>query len=135
LSVFTEPEADFLSGHRLGHLATVSKGGHPHIVPLLFRFNAELETIELGGHGSPLTKRYYRDLMRTGEAAFIVDDVIGRMRVRAIEVRGRAELLPTGGQAVSPDYNPQLVRLWPRHVVAWGIADPDPFIRSSRDVG
>jgi PPOX class F420-dependent enzyme/OxyR family protein len=134
LSVFTEGETEFLKGHSLGHIATVNGAGEPHIVPLRYLFNPEFETIDLGGHGDPRTKKYYRDLVETGRAAFIVDDVVGPMRVRAVEVRGRVEFLPTGGQNVRPDYDPELVRLWPRHVLAWGIADPDPFNRSSRDV-
>jgi pyridoxamine 5'-phosphate oxidase family protein len=134
VSVFSEAEVEFLKAHSLGHIATVNSIGEPHIVPLRYLFNVELETIDLGGHGNPRTKKYYRDLVETGRAAFIVDDVLGPMRVRAVEVRGRVELLPSGGQTVRPDYDPELVRIWPRHIVSWGLTDPNPFHRSGRDV-
>ena len=40
MSVFTEAERDYLSGARLGRLATVGPDGQPHVVPVTFAVNA-----------------------------------------------------------------------------------------------
>jgi len=133
--VFTEPEAAYLRRHSFGHLATASAECEPHVVPLRYRFNEELETIDLGGHGDPRKKKYYRNLARTGRAAFVVDDLVAPGHVRAVQVRGTVELLPAGGETVRPDFDPPLVRLTPYYVVSWGLESSDPFVRKGRPVG
>ena len=51
MSMFTEQEREYLlSGARLGRLATVGSDGTPHVVPTAFRYNPDLDTIEIGGH-------------------------------------------------------------------------------------
>jgi len=49
MNVLTEPEIDYLTSQRLGRLATVGPNGHPHVVPVGFRYNGELDTIDIGG--------------------------------------------------------------------------------------
>jgi pyridoxamine 5'-phosphate oxidase family protein len=51
MSAFTEKEIEYLRGQRLGRLATVGRGGSPHVVPVGFRLGPEDEAIEVGGHG------------------------------------------------------------------------------------
>ncbi len=48
MSVFTHPEIDYLTSQRLGRLATVGPDGRPHVVPVGFRYNAELDAIDIG---------------------------------------------------------------------------------------
>ena len=45
MSVFTPAELAYLSEQRLGRLATTNQGGQPHVVPVGFRHNRELDTI------------------------------------------------------------------------------------------
>ncbi len=41
MSVFNDEERVYLSGQRLGRLATADSRGRPHVVPTGFRFDAE----------------------------------------------------------------------------------------------
>jgi pyridoxamine 5'-phosphate oxidase family protein len=88
MSVFTETEIEYLSGQRLGRLATVDAEGRPHVVPVAFRYNEELDAVDIGGHNFAGSKKF-RDVGKTGRAAFVVDDVLPPWRARGVEVRGR----------------------------------------------
>jgi pyridoxamine 5'-phosphate oxidase family protein len=114
MSVFSRAELEYLTGgRRLARLATVGRDGTPHVVPCGFRYNAELDTIDMGGHSMEATKKF-RDVAATGRAAVVVDDLasVDPWRPRAIEVRGRAEAI------TAPD---ALIRITPQRVVSWGL--------------
>jgi pyridoxamine 5'-phosphate oxidase family protein len=130
VSDFTEAELGYLAGQSLGRLATVGETGEPHVVPVGFRHNAEMDTIDIGGHGIARSKKY-RDVARDGRVAFVVDDLasIDPWRVRGIEVRGTAAVLPVGGEEVGPGFDPEVIRITPHRIVSWGIEDAD-FVRS-----
>lgn len=49
MSKFTEAELEYLKVQNTGRLATVNKRGEPQNTPVLFRYNAELDTIDIGG--------------------------------------------------------------------------------------
>ena len=132
MSVFTPGEIEYLASQRLGRLATVNARGEPHVVPVTFRYNPETETIDVGGHGIGRSKKY-RDVARGSHAAFVVDDVLPPWQPRGIEVRGEAQALPEGGRDVHADFDPELIRITPRRIVAWGI-DTDTFRANSRSV-
>ncbi|MGN6812748.1 MAG: PPOX class F420-dependent oxidoreductase, partial [Thermomicrobiales bacterium] len=72
MSVFTPAEIAYLQSQRLGRLATVNAAGEPHVVPVGFRYNAELDTIDIGGHSIGRSKKFH-DVQRDGRAAFVVD--------------------------------------------------------------
>jgi len=36
-------------------------------------------------------------------------------------VRGRAEVLPAGGQELDPRFGPELIRVVPERIVSWGV--------------
>ncbi len=133
MSRFTELELEFLQSQRLGRLATVNAAGEPHVVPLTFRYNAEHDTLDLFGMGMAKSKKY-RDVGRTGVAAFVVDDAEGQWRIRGVEVRGGAELVTTGGKAISERLDDEFIRLIPKRIVGWGL-DTDPYHPHSRSVG
>ena len=115
MSAFTDEELSYLLGERrLARLATVGKGGTPHVTPVGWTYNAELGTIDIGGHDMANTKKY-RDVRRMGRAAVVIDDVLPPWRPRGIEVRGRAE-------AVNGER--PLIRIHPERIVSWGISDP-----------
>jgi pyridoxamine 5'-phosphate oxidase family protein len=124
MSVFTRDEIAYLRSGRLGRLATVGRGGTPHVTPVGFSYNAELDAIDVGGHDMAITKKF-RDVTRSGRAALVVDDVRPPWRPRGIEVRGRAGAV--GGSR-------PLIRIHPERIVSWGI-DTDGYRRHSRSVG
>jgi pyridoxamine 5'-phosphate oxidase family protein len=75
LSKFTEAELAYLQSQRLGRLATVNKNGEPQVAPVGFRYNAELDTIDIGGYDNANSQKF-RNIARNGLAAFVVDDVL-----------------------------------------------------------
>ena len=122
MSVFTNEESEYLKSQLLGRLATVGPDGQPHVVPVSFRYNAQLDTIDIGGHDFARRKKY-RDVQRNPRVAFLVDDLasVNPWRVRGIEVRGEAEVLTSGGEALGPGFAPEMFRIRPRRIVSWGI--------------
>jgi pyridoxamine 5'-phosphate oxidase family protein len=115
MSAFSSAELGYLLGERrLGRLATVGTDGTPHVVPVGWRYNAELDSIDVGGRDFAATKKF-RDVARSGRAAIVIDDLAttNPWRPRAVEVRGRAEAIE--------DPRP-MVRIHPDRVVSWGLA-------------
>lgn len=112
MSAFSDSELQYLLGERrLARVATVGKDGTPHIAPVGWRYNADLDTIDIGGHNFAATKKF-RDVHRNGKAAIVVDDVRPPWRPRGVEVRGRAEAVAEP----SP-----LIRIHPDRIVSWGL--------------
>jgi pyridoxamine 5'-phosphate oxidase family protein len=133
MSAFTPAEIEYLESQQLGRLATVNREGAPHVVPTGFRYNIELDTIDIGGHNLAASKKF-RDARRTGRAAFVVDDVLPPWRARGVEVRGRVEVFEEGGNKVNPGFDAELIRLHPTRIVGWGIKT-DACHPNSRSVG
>jgi pyridoxamine 5'-phosphate oxidase family protein len=133
MSVLTETEIEYLSGQRLGRLATVDAEGRPHVVPVAFRYNEELDAVDIGGHNFAGSKKF-RDVGKTGRAAFVVDDVLPPWRARGVEVRGRAEVRSEGGKEIMENFAEAMIRIHPRRIVSWGV-DSDAFSPNSRSVG
>jgi pyridoxamine 5'-phosphate oxidase family protein len=132
MSSFTPKEIEYLAEQRLGRLATVNAAGEPHVMPVGFRYNAELDTIDIGGHNMAKSKKF-RDVSATERAAFVVDDVLPPWRPRGIEVRGEAEVHTEGGRQVVEDFSEELIRVFPKRIVGWGI-DSDAYKPNSRSV-
>jgi pyridoxamine 5'-phosphate oxidase family protein len=126
MSAFTAAEIAYLQSQRLGRLATVNAAGEPHVVPVGFRYNAELDTIDIGGHGIGRSKKFH-DVQRDGRTAFVVDDVPSTIP------GGRAEALAEGGKAIMPNFDAELIRITPAHIAGWGI-DGGAFEANSRAV-
>jgi pyridoxamine 5'-phosphate oxidase family protein len=122
MSAFSHAEFDYLGSQRLGRLATVGKDGVPHVVPVAFRYNPDADTIDIGGHDFAKRKKF-RDVQRTGVAAFVVDDVLPPWQPRAVEVRGEASTLETGGKAIMEGFDDPIIRITPRRIVSWGLED------------
>ena len=129
MSVFTKNELEYISEQRLGRLATVDMDGNPHVVPVGFRHNPETDTIEIGGHKISQTNKW-RDAGQHSRVAFVVDDVLPPWRPRSIEILAEAELLESGGEGFGRGLDPQIIRLHPVKIIAWGIDEK----RQSRDV-
>jgi len=122
MSVFRDAEIDYVASQRLARLATVGPDGRPHVVPVAFRYNPDTDTIDIGGHGFAGRKKF-RDVQRTGVAALVVDDVLPPWRPRAVEVRGDARTLDSGGKAIHEDFDDPIIRITPRRLVSWGLED------------
>ncbi len=120
MSVFSEAELDYLAGQRLGRIATVGADGQPHVVPTSFRYNPEHDAIEVGGLRMSQTKKV-RDVLRTGRASIVIDDVLPPWQPRMIEIRGTAEVIPAGGKAFGKNFEDTIVRIRPVRVIAFGI--------------
>ena len=123
MSAFTPEEIDYLQSQRLGRLATVGTDDQPHVVPVGFCYNAELDAIEIGGHGGFTQRKKYQDVQQNPRGAFVVDDVpsVNPWKARGIEIRGKAEILKTGGTNIRPGFDPEIFRITPEHTASWGI--------------
>lgn len=134
MSHFTAAEIEYMQSQRLGRLATVNQAGEPHVVPVSFRHNAELDTIDIGGHGISQTRKF-RDILQNANAAFVIDDVLPPWRPRFLEIRGRAEQVSEGGESFGPGFASEMIRIFPRRIISFGLstsAGDSP--RSSRKV-
>jgi pyridoxamine 5'-phosphate oxidase family protein len=127
MSEFTDSELEYLGERRLGRIATVGGDGTPHVVPVGWSLNRELDTIDLGGRNFAETKKF-RDVLRNGRAAIVIDDLESTdpWKPRGIEVRGRAEAI---------DGERPLIRIHPERIVSWGIESEELGRRHSRAVG
>ena len=98
MAELTSAQLDYLKTQRLGRIATAGADGKPHVVPTGYRYNAELGTLDVGGRDVASTKKY-RDVLANGYAAMVFDDLATTdpWRPRMLEIRGRAEAIPEGG--------------------------------------
>ena len=142
MSVFTEEEIEYLQSQALARIATVGPDGHPHVIPVTFRFNEELDTIDIGGIAFGEGKKW-RDAKQNPKVTFLLDDTFGSgkdRQARALEVRGQAELHETGGNEINPrfpNFAPQFFRIRPKRIVSWGLEDAATgrgFQRNARTV-
>jgi len=137
MSAFTASEIDYLTGQRLGRLATVGADGQPHVVPVGFRYNPNEDAIEIGGHSGFARRKKYRDVSHNPRVTFVVDDVVSvnPWRVRGIEIRGHAEVLATGGERLVAGLglDPEMFRIRAKRIVSWGI-DSDMMSLKARSV-
>lgn len=116
MSIFTDAERTYLGERRLARIATVGPDGAPHICPVgVYSLDASAEVIDVSGYDFAKTKKF-RDVARTGRAAFVVDDLASTdpWRPRGIEVRGRAEAV---------DGPEPYIRLHPERIIGWGLDD------------
>ncbi len=133
MSKFTEAELEYLKTQRLGRLATVNQRGEPQVAAVGFHYNAELDTIDIGGYDIANTQKF-RNIARNGLASFLVDDVLPPWKTRSMEIRGGAEALAEGGQFTRPNMSPAVIRITPTRIVFWD-ATNDPPTGSKRNVG
>ena len=132
MSVFTDKELDYLAAQRLGRIATVGADGQPHVVPTSFRYNPDYDAIDVGGLRMSQTKKV-RDVRRTGRASIVVDDVLPPWSPRMLEIRGTAEVLSSGGKALSDNFEDTIVRITPVRIIGFGI-DAEGYAANARSV-
>lgn len=123
MTQLTTADIAYLASQRLGRLATVGADHKPHVVPTSFRYNPELGTVDIGGQHVATTKKY-RDVQANGWAAIVVDDLVSMnpWTPRMLEIRGRAEAIPSGGSGLGPGFGDAFIRIHPEKVNRFGIA-------------
>ncbi|MGH7764475.1 MAG: PPOX class F420-dependent oxidoreductase [Candidatus Dormibacteraceae bacterium] len=114
MSAFSPQQLAYMRGERrLARMATVGPDGMPHVVPVGWTYNADLDTVDVGGSSFEATKKF-RDVKLNGRAAIVIDDVLPPWRPRGIEIRGRAEAV------VEPQ---PVIRIHPDRVRSWGLQE------------
>ena len=117
MGAFNPDEIAYMTGERrLARIATVGADGMPHVVPVGWTYNAEQDTIDVGGRDMGATKKF-RDVKLNGRAAIVIDDVVPPWSPRGIEVRGRAEALEDNSTSTPAP----VIRIRPDHVRSWGL--------------
>jgi pyridoxamine 5'-phosphate oxidase family protein len=111
-----------LGESQFGRLATLGKQGDLQVLPVAFRYYPDQDAIDIGGHNLVHTKKY-RDALRHGRVAFVVDDLLPPWQPRLIEVRGAVTALPEGWHAINANFAPAILRITPTYIVSMGIAD------------
>jgi pyridoxamine 5'-phosphate oxidase family protein len=133
MSVFTEAERAYLAERHLGRLATVGTDGSPHVVPVGVFYDPARDALAIGGRGFA-TSRKYRDVLGDPRVAVVIDDVVNDGHLRMLEVRGRVEVLASGGRALSPAFDEPYMVVRPERIVAMGLDAADRVPRG-RAVG
>jgi pyridoxamine 5'-phosphate oxidase family protein len=131
MSKFTAEEIAYLQSQRLGRLATVNEKGDLHVVPVGFHYNPEHDTIDIGGHNIVPTRKY-REALRHGRVAFVVDDVLPPWTPRFVEVRGTVQAVAEGGKEIVKDFAPDILRITPTYIVSIGVNDDIVHPRQGR---
>ena len=112
-SIFTAAELAYLDEQHLGRIATGSATGVPDVAPVTFRVDPDTHEIVIGGMDNPKTIKY-RNVVATGQAAFVVDDLasVDPWSPRGVKVRGVARpALDDNGKAT--------IRIRPTTVWSW----------------
>lgn len=132
MSVFTPAEIEYLQSQRLARLATAGLDGQPHVVPVSYRYNAEHDSIDIGGHDFA-KRRKFRQVQENPKVAVVVDDLVSMdpWTPRAIEIRGDASILSAGGKEIMPAFDNDMFRIMPSRIVSWGVDEAVTF-RSRR---
>jgi pyridoxamine 5'-phosphate oxidase family protein len=123
MSVFTDNELAYLRSQRLARLATVRPDGTPQLAPVGFRYNPDLDVIEIGGRYLSQTKKF-RNIQQNPHVALVIDDVLPPWQPRGVEIRGIAQTFATGGQALfGTNYavDDALIRITPVQIIGWGL--------------
>jgi pyridoxamine 5'-phosphate oxidase family protein len=123
MSVFSSQERAYLEqdGH-LGRLATIAPDGSPHVVPVGWRYNPELDTVDIGGRDADefVRTQKFGNVKANPKVGFVVDDVLPPWRPRCVTIRGRAaaidETAPDGRRI-------SLIRITPEKVASRGVPD------------
>lgn len=139
---FRAHEIAYLNASQLGRLATVAPDGTVHNSPVGFTYNADLETIDIGGFTMSRSRKY-RNVKTNPTVAFVVDDIVSvdPWRVRCLEVRGiaeQAQVPPRVAAETGDEMDTAIIRITPTRVIGFGIDRTDvaaPRMRiDARDV-
>ncbi|MGH8930605.1 MAG: PPOX class F420-dependent oxidoreductase [Egibacteraceae bacterium] len=141
MSTFTDTEVEYLNSQPLGRIATVGPDGRPHVMPVGVFYDPETQALVIGSVGDMAASKKFRDAAHRPDVALVIDDLaaVDPWTPRGIEIRGHAETLTEGGEAVGKrlgagfPFNAAWILIHPRRIVAWGL-DTDSYAASARDV-
>lgn len=133
MSSFTPAEMPYSGEQRLGRLVTVDAAVGPHGGPVGFRYNEELDAIDVGGHDRGKSKKF-REAGSSVKAAFGVDDGLPPWKARGMEVCARAEVFSEGGGEIVEGLSGESIRILPQRIVGWSL-DSDACKPNSRSAG
>jgi PPOX class F420-dependent enzyme/OxyR family protein/uncharacterized protein (TIGR02246 family) len=126
IDAFDAHHAQYLREQQRGRLATMAPSGAPQDKPVGFRFNEELQTIDIGGSEMEQSAKF-RNVVMHPQVAFTVDDVpdpsAGADGVRFVEIRGVAEQVKLDSRS-QLGLSGWIIRIHPRRVVSWNVAGP-----------
>jgi pyridoxamine 5'-phosphate oxidase family protein len=136
--IFTEAEIAYLEGQNLGRLATAQPDGTLQASPVGFAYNAELETIDVRGHGMAGSRKF-KNVADNGRVAIVVDDIpsFDPLVVRCLEVRGTAETVQGPADPALGD-DGALIRIHPKRIISFGVNEEFDMAKrntSNRTVG
>jgi pyridoxamine 5'-phosphate oxidase family protein len=102
----------------------VDPDGAPQNNPVGFTYNADTDTIDIGGHHMGASRKFH-NVEANGQVAFVVDDIasVDPWRVRGIEIRGYATAVR------NPDTTTAIIRIRPRQILSWGIDPARPGLQ------
>lgn len=123
--MFSQAELEFLDEHDLARMATAQPDGTLQVSPVGYRHNRETGTLDVTGMGLARSRKF-RNVAENGRVAIVIDDrpSLEPMRVRCLEIRGRAEALTD----VFPDdghLDGAVIRIHPERIISFGIDDPE----------
>lgn len=125
MDTFSQLELDYLATQRLGRLATVDRHSAPQNSPVGFQV-ADDGTVVI--HGFDLgNSRKFRNVAGNEQVSLIVDDIVSvdPWRVRAVEIRGRAEAR-TDVDPPRSGMSREEIRIYPERIISWGLDAPVP---------
>jgi PPOX class F420-dependent enzyme/OxyR family protein/uncharacterized protein (TIGR02246 family) len=124
-----KPHLEYLTSHYQGRLATVAPDGTPQNKPVGYRYNSELDTIDIAGINMERSAKF-RNVALHPHVSFVIDDAIGdgASGMRFVEVRGRAEQMEE--PARDADLSAYLIRIHPRRIVSWNVGPGEPGLRT-----
>jgi pyridoxamine 5'-phosphate oxidase family protein len=115
--VFTPAEREYLLSQRLGRIATAAADATPDVAPVGFSLDGD--AIRVGGIDITRTLKY-RNVLATGKAAFVVDDLLSvdPWRPRGVKVLGPARVVEHQESAT--------IVIEPTTVWSWGLNEGAP---------
>ena len=135
MSRFTPQEIEYIHSQRLGRLATINQKDAPQVAPVSFRYNPELDVIEIGGRFMSQSKKF-RNVINNPNVAFVIDDVLPPWKPRGVEIRGTAQQFSEGGKLIfGPTYDADdaILRITPVQIISWGL-DGESYKANNRKV-
>ena len=135
----SEPQTRWLTRAPVGHLATASATGAPHVIPVCFAFDGQViySVLDQKPKSAPLIRlRRVRNIQANPQVSLVVDHYEDDwQRLGYLLVTGRAEVLLDGGERVGAirllrekyhqyrtmdvDANP-VIKIVPDRIVGWG---------------
>ncbi|GIJ76618.1 pyridoxamine 5'-phosphate oxidase family protein [Micromonospora phaseoli] len=122
MATLSERELEYLGTQRLGRLATVAPDGYPQNNPVGFFYNADLGTIDIGGHKLG-DSRKFGNVRAHPKATLVVDDIasVQPWHVRGVEIRGDVEAL-VDVEPPMHGMSREVIRIYPARIRSWGLA-------------